>query len=194
MADILTPELILLAYGHGYFPMAHEEEDGEIYWHSPDPRTIIPLDGVIVSRSLRQTIRKGTYTIRFNTACEQVIRNCADRRETWISEEIIEVYTALHDLGYVHSVEAWYEDTLAGGLYGVAIGGAFFGESMFSVMDNASKTAFVALTEQLKKQDFLLLDSQYINPHMESLGAVEIPRKKYMRLLAEAIALDRSFL
>lgn len=192
MTDILTPELILLAYGHGYFPMAHEE-DGDIYWHSPDPRAIIPLDGVIVSRSLRQTIRKGLYTIRCNTACEQVIRNCANRHETWISEEIIEVYTALHQLGYVHSVEAWYKDTLAGGLYGVAIGGAFFGESMFSVMDNASKTAFIALTERLREQDFLLLDSQYINPHMESLGAVEIPRKQYMRLLVEATALDRSF-
>ena len=193
MTDILTPDLILLAYGHGYFPMA-DEEDGDIYWHSPDPRAIIPLDGVLISRSLRQTIRKGVYTIRFNTAFEQVIRLCTNRRETWISEEIIDVYTALHQLGHVHSVEAWHNDTLAGGLYGVAIGGAFFGESMFSVMDNASKTAFVALTERLRERDFTLLDSQYINPHMQSLGAIEIPRKQYMRLLTKAMALDRSFL
>lgn len=192
MIEILTPDLVLLAYRHGFFPMA-DEAGGDVYWHSPDPRAVIPLDGVVVSRSLRQTIRKGIYTIRMDTACEQVISACASRSETWISEEIIDVYVALHRLGYVHSVEAWHDSTLAGGLYGVAIGGAFFGESMFSVMSDASKVAFVALTEHLRTRDFLLLDSQYINPHMQSLGAIEIPRKQYMKLLTKAMALDRSF-
>ncbi len=192
MTSILTPELVVLAYRHGYFPMA-DEEAGEVYWHSPDPRAIIPLDRVNVSRSLRQTIRKGVYEIRMNTACEEVIHLCAHREETWISSDILAAYTHMHTLGYVHSVEAWYNGELAGGLYGVAIGGAFFGESMFSRRTDASKVAFVALAEHLRERKYTLLDSQYINPHMERLGAVEIPRSVYMGLLAQALLLNRTF-
>src|SRR5690606_30355194 len=121
MISILTPDLVVLAYRHGYFPMA-DEETGAAYWHSPDPRAVIPLDLVQVSHSLRQTIRKKVYEIRVNTACREVIAMCADRRETWISDDIIAVYGHLHDLGYVHSVEAWQDGELVGGLYGVAIG------------------------------------------------------------------------
>lgn len=192
MPDILTPEIVLLAYQHGYFPMA-DEEDGNIYWHSPDPRAIVPLHDVPVSRSLRQAIKKGTFDVRINTACQRVIEACAQRSETWISEDIIDVYTTLHSLGYVYSVESWHNGELVGGLYGVSIGGAFFGESMFSVMSNASKVAFVALTEHLCQRNFILLDSQYINPHMESLGAREIPRGQFMRLLAKALQAECNF-
>lgn len=192
MINLLTPDLVVLAYKHGYFPMA-DEETGDIYWHSPDPRAIIPIDRVTISRSLRQTIRKGIYDIRINTACEEVIALCADRSETWISDEIIAVYTHLHELGYVHSVETWCGDKLVGGLYGIALGSAFFGESMFSTATDASKVAFVALVEQLRERKYTLLDSQYINPHMASLGAVEIPRSVYMGLLAQALIDDRQF-
>jgi leucyl/phenylalanyl-tRNA---protein transferase len=220
----LTPDLVLTAYQQGYFPMA--EPDGEMYWHCPDPRAVIPLTGnVRVSRSLRRTIAKGIYTIRFNTDFDGVIRGCAERSETWISDEIIEVYSALHELGFAHSVEAWYADApaetsadapaksattegteitrgaqgtrgyerLVGGLYGVAVGGAFFGESMFSTMTDASKVAFVRLVEHLYKRRFLLLDSQYLNPHMESLGAIEVPRELFLHHLGIATKQRRNF-
>lgn len=192
MPDILTTDIVLLAYKHGYFPMA-DEEDGNIYWHSPDPRAIVPLQGVQVSRSLRQTIKKGVFDVRINTACERVIEACAQRHDTWISADIIDTYTNLHRVGYVHSVESWYNGELVGGLYGVSIGGAFFGESMFSMVSNASKVAFVALTEHLRQRDFMLLDSQYINPHMESLGAREIPREQFMYLLSKALHMNCNF-
>lgn len=192
MPDILTPDIVLLAYQHGYFPMA-DEEDGNIYWHSPDPRAIVPLGAVKVSRSLRQIIKKGVFEVRINTACTHVIEACAKRRDTWISEEIIDTYTVLHRFGHVHSVESWHNGELAGGLYGVSIGGAFFGESMFSVLPNASKVAFVALTEHLRQRNFVLLDSQYINPHMQSLGAREISRGQFMQLLSHALRLGCNF-
>lgn len=192
MPDILTPDIVLLAYQHGYFPMA-DEEDGTIYWHSPDPRAIVPLKTVKVSRSLRQIIKKQIFDIRIDTACARVIEACAKRSETWISEEIIHAYTALHHFGHVHSVESWHNGELVGGLYGVRIGGAFFGESMFSIVPNASKVAFVALIEHLQQRNFLLLDSQYINPHMQSLGAREISRGQFMQLLAHALRLDCNF-
>ncbi len=183
--NILTPELVLVAYQQGYFPMA--EPDGELYWHCPDPRAIVPLDAVQVSRSLRKTIAKEIYDIRFDTAFAHVIRCCGNREETWISDDIVDVYSRLHFQGYAHSVECWHEERLVGGLYGVSIGGAFFGESMFSTMTDSSKVAFVALTERLKQRGFTLLDSQYINPHMERLGAVEIPRSLFMVELEHAL-------
>ncbi|GBD06678.1 Leucyl/phenylalanyl-tRNA--protein transferase [bacterium HR21] len=189
---ILTPELVLRAYERGYFPMA-DPQTGEIAFYSPDPRAIIPLDGVRISRSLRQTIRKGLYEVRVNTAFEAVIRGCAERPHSWISEEIIAVYTELHYLGVAHSVEAWYGGELAGGLYGVALGGAFFGESMFTRRRDASKVAFVALVERLRQRGFVLLDAQYLNPHTRRLGAVEIPRQEYLRRLAIALRLPCRF-
>ncbi len=189
--NILTPELLIMAYQQGYFPMA--ERNGETYWHSPDPRAIIPLDKVRFSRSLRKTIAKGIYETRINTAFQEVVIACSEREETWISPEIIDAYTYLHELGFAHSVEAWHKDRLAGGLYGVAIGGAFFGESMFATMNDASKVAFVRLVEHLRKQGFILLDSQYLNDHIESLGGIEISRSEYMSRLEVAIHLPCTF-
>jgi leucyl/phenylalanyl-tRNA--protein transferase len=183
--NVLTPDVLIMAYQQGYFPMA--ETDGEIYWHSPDPRAIIPLDGVKISHSLRKLLRKNPYTIRFDSSFYDVIVACSERRETWISEEVIDSYTRLHQMGFAHSVEAWEGETLVGGLYGVALGGAFFGESMFSRKDNASKLAFVALVERLNTQKFVLLDSQYLNPYIESLGGIEIPRGEYLRRLEVAL-------
>lgn len=190
--NILTPELLIMAYQQGYFPMA--EPDGEMYWHSPDPRAIIPLDHVHISRSLRKTVAKGIYETRIDTAFQEVVINCAEREETWISDEIIDAYTRLHELGFAHSVEAWYEDRLVGGLYGVSLGGAFFGESMFAQMSDSSKVAFVHLVEHLRHQGFILLDSQYLNAHIASFGGIEIPRNEYLSRLAVATRLPCTFI
>ncbi|MEN3026225.1 MAG: leucyl/phenylalanyl-tRNA--protein transferase [Chlorobiota bacterium] len=192
MPSGLTAELVLVAYQHGYFPMA-DPETREVFFYSPDPRAIIPLDGVSISRSLRQTLRRGDYEVRFNTAFEAVIRGCAERPQSWISEELIAVYAELHAMGFAHSVEAWYGDLLAGGLYGVALGGAFFGESMFTRRPDASKVAFVALVERLRQRGFVLLDAQYSNPHTQRLGALEIPRSEYLRRLECALRLRCRF-
>jgi leucyl/phenylalanyl-tRNA--protein transferase len=193
---LLTPELIITAYKQGYFPMS--EPDGELYWHCPDPRAVIPLDHVIISRSLRKTLAKELFTIRINTDFRGVIMGCAERDETWISDDIIETYCQLHEIGYAHSVEAWHHhptlgSRLVGGLYGVTLGGAFFGESMFSRMTDASKVAFIGLTERLRERGFTLLDSQYINPHMQSLGAIEIPRSVFLYHLGIALRLPCKF-
>jgi leucyl/phenylalanyl-tRNA---protein transferase len=191
--NLLTPNLLLMAYQQGYFPMA--EPGGEMYWHSPDPRAIIPLDGSVrIARTLRKTIQKGIYDIRINTAFFETVVGCSEREETWISDEIITSYTHLHELGFAHSVESWFEEELVGGLYGIAIGGAFFGESMFSRMTDASKVAFVGLMEHLQHRGFILLDSQYLNPHIISLGGIEIPRNEYMSRLQVAIRLPCVFL
>jgi len=161
------------------------EPDGTILWHFPAVRAIfLPTLGMKVSRSLRQTLRKNLYEVRFNTAFVDVITGCADREETWISPEIIRVYTELHQMGYVHSVESWHQGKLVGGLYGVVIGGVFFGESMFARMRDASKVAFVALMERLRERSFLLLDSQYPNQHTLSLGAQLVSRGEFQMLLA----------
>lgn len=165
---------------------------GSIQWFSPDPRAIIPLEGLNVSRSLRQACRK--YEVRVNTAFGEVIRGCADRPEgTWISEEIVIAYTRLHRLGLAHSVESWRAGELAGGLYGVAIGGAFFGESMFYRSRDASKVALAALVERLTGRGFTLLDTQFLTEHLERLGAVEIPRSEYLRELKRALAVPATF-
>jgi len=184
---LIDPQLLLTAYGNGYFPMA-EPKTGEIAWYSPDPRTIFELDGFKVPRSLRQTIRKGMVEVRLNQRFEEVVRGCANRRETWISEEIVRSYVRLHELGHAHSVEAWKNGALAGGLYGVAIGGAFFGESMFSLVRDASKVALVALVERMKERGYVLLDTQYTTPHLAMFGAKEIPRAEYLKRLNRAIA------
>lgn len=167
--------------------------EGEIQWFSPEMRGIIPLDGLNISRSLRQVLRKKIFDVRIDTEFELTIRNCADREDVWISETIVQSYLHLHRLGFAHSVECWHQNTLVGGLYGIAIGGAFFGESMFSRMDNASKVALVALVARLKERGFTLLDTQYQNAHLSTLGCIEIPKKEYLEKLSQAVSLTRTF-
>lgn len=190
--SILDPAFLLNAYRQGFFPMA-DSQTGEIRWYSPDPRGILELDGLVISRSLRRTLRRGVYEIRTDTAFESVISHCRERAETWISDVILQSYLALHRLGHAHSVEAWMDGRLAGGLYGVAIGGAFFGESMFSHERDASKCALVHLVERLKTRGFCLLDTQFLTPHLASLGATEISRREYLQRLEEAVRLPCSF-
>jgi leucyl/phenylalanyl-tRNA--protein transferase len=188
----IDPDFVVTAYRNGYFPMA-ESHTGPISWYSPDPRAILPLDEFKISRSLRRTVRSGIYEIRINTAFPRVIRACAGRAETWISDEIVRVYTLLHERGDAHSVEAWHNDRLAGGLYGVAIGGAFFGESMFSAETDASKVALVSLVGRLQERGFLLLDTQFVNAHILQFGAREIPRRAYLKLLELALLVETRF-
>jgi leucyl/phenylalanyl-tRNA--protein transferase len=189
----LTPEGVELAYRHGIFPMA-DERTAEILWFRPDPRAVIPLDGFHVSRSLARTLRRAAFDVRVDTDFEGVIRGCADRPEgTWISERFVEVYGALHRAGKAHSVEAWREGRLAGGVYGLALGGAFMAESMFHRETDASKVALAALTSRLRERGFILLDVQYVTPHLESLGAIEITRREYERRLERALALPCTF-
>ncbi len=187
----LTPDVLVSAYMQGIFPM---DVEGTIQWFSPDPRAIIELDEFKVSHTLRQTCRGGRFEIRINTRFEQVMRACGQRREgTWISQEIITAYTRLHRLGFAHSVEAWEGSELAGGLYGVAIGGAFFGESMFHRRRDASKVALVALVERMRSRRFKLLDIQFLTPHLERFGAIEIPRRTYLARLKKALAIETQF-
>jgi len=188
----IEPELLLAGYASGFFPMA-ESKNGEIKWYSPDSRGILPFEHFKTSRSLAQTLRKNIFEIRLNTSFEEVIRSCAERRETWISEEIIQSYLRLHRLGYGHSVEAWNKETLVGGLYGVALGAAFFGESMFSRVRDSSKVALVHLVQRLKERNFELLDTQFITPHLARFGAIEISREEYLFLLQKAVYKKRSF-
>ncbi len=189
----LTPEGIELAYRHGIFPMA-DERSGEVLWFRPDPRAVIPLDGFHVSRSLVRTLRRGRFEVRVDTAFETVMRGCADRPEgSWISERFVEVYGALHRAGKAHSLEAWRDRRLVGGVYGLALGGAFMAESMFHRETDASKVALAALVGRLSERGFTVLDVQYMTPHLESLGAVEITRREYERRLERALALDRTF-
>lgn len=190
--EILDAELLLRAYTIGYFPMA-ESKNGTIRWFSPDPRGILELDEFKIPRSLKQIVRKKLFDIRINTCFEDVIRQCSQREETWISETIVQSYLELYRLGFAHSVEAWYQNSLAGGLYGVALGGAFFGESMFTRISNASKVCLVHLVERLKERGYTLLDVQYLNPHLARFGAKEIPRSEYLKRLQNAIQLQRSF-
>jgi leucyl/phenylalanyl-tRNA--protein transferase len=181
----LSAEEVIYGYSIGIFPMA--EADGTIYWYEPELRGIIPFDGFKVSKNLARTYRSGKFQCTINQAFEQVMRACATRNETWISEEIIEVYTELHHRGFAYSFETWYEGELVGGLYGVALGKAFFGESMFHQVTDASKVALVFLVEQLKRQEFTLLDTQYITDHLKQFGAIEIPKEVYKKKLASAI-------
>jgi leucyl/phenylalanyl-tRNA--protein transferase len=192
MKPELTPETLLAAYSIGIFPMADEE--GHIHWLAPDPRAIIELEGFRVSRSLRAVVRRGTFEISINRAFDEVIEGCANRQEgTWISADIIEAYKRLHRLGFAHSVEGWRDGRLAGGLYGVSIGGAFFGESMFYRVADASKVALVALVDRMQARGFKLLDVQFSTEHLRGFGAVEIPRVEYERRLRRAVSLPCSF-
>ena len=187
----LTPEMLVSAYVQGYFPM---DVESEILWFSPEPRTILPLDSFHVSKTLRQTCRNGGFVIRVDTVFEETMRSCANRPEgSWISDGIFVAYTELFRLGLAHSVEAWKGGGLAGGLYGVSIGGAFFGESMFHRDRDASKVALVALVERMQRCGFALLDVQWTTPHLRRFGAVEIPRRQYRRRLAAAIEMECDF-
>ena len=170
-------------------------EDGEIGWFSPDPRGIIPLEpeGFHIPHGLKRALKKTVFEIRMNSAFEAVIRACARRTETWISEEIIRSYRDLHLLGYAHSVECWLEGELVGGLYGVALGGAFFGESMFHTVTDASKVALVRLVEWMRLRDYSLLDIQWTTPHLKTFGAIDIPRVEYLQRLAIALQQPREF-
>jgi leucyl/phenylalanyl-tRNA--protein transferase len=188
---MIDPETLLQGYRLGVFPMAME--DGQIGWFSPDPRAILPLAEFHVPQTLQRIVRKKTFEIRIDASFAEVMRQCAQRPETWISEEIIESYTRLYQLGHAHSVEAWQNGQLAGGLYGVSIGGAFFGESMFHLIRDASKVALAALVEHLRRQEFVLLDTQWLTPHLQQFGALEIPRSQYRHLLSSAVNLQRSF-
>lgn len=189
---IIRPEVLIQAYKQGYFPMADHKE-GEIYWHCPDPRAVIPLDSPKKPKSLRRSEEKYEFEYRVDTCFRTVMEKCAERDDTWISAEIIETYMQLHYLGNAHSVETFEDDELVGGLYGVAIGGAFFGESMFNTVTDASKGAFFHLIERLKERNYLLLDSQYINPFTKQLGAIELSYTDYNKRLIKAINLPTSF-
>lgn len=192
MSEAFNSQTVLYAYTIGAFPMG--DEHGRIAWFSPDPRAIFEFDGLTISRSLRRSLRSDEFETRFNTRFADVVRACADRPEgTWISRRIFRVYQELHELGHAHSVETWRGDELVGGLYGVAIGGAFFGESMFHRAADASKVALVRLVERLRERGFVLLDTQWMTPHLRSLGAIEIPRGVYMDRLAEALELPCTF-
>ncbi|MEO6284668.1 MAG: leucyl/phenylalanyl-tRNA--protein transferase [Dyadobacter sp.] len=194
MTEINTDD-ILNGYINGIFPMA--ESDGAIYWYSPNPRAVIPIDTYKPSKSLRPVLNKKYFEIKIDTDFEGVMRGCSGPRVneqgTWISESIIAAYTSLHRLGYAHSVESYREGKLVGGLYGVSINGVFFGESMFSRESNASKVAFHYLMQLLKFNHFVLLDTQFMNDNVLRYGAIEIPRDEYLDLLQKALKVKRRF-
>lgn len=194
----ITPEILLRAYSIGLFPMAESADDPEIFWVEPELRGILPLDDFHVSKSLRKTIRQKPFDIRFDTAFCDVIELCAepadDRPSTWINGTIRQLYAELHRLGHAHSVEAFEGDELVGGLYGVSLGAAFFGESMFSRRTNASKICLVHLVEHLRENGFALLDTQFTTEHLKTFGAIDIPKEEYVKLLHDAVEMsDRPF-
>lgn len=187
----LDPVILVRAYAQGIFPMA--DKHGTIHWYAPDPRAILEYHNFHISRSLRATIRKSVYEIRMDTAFEQVMRYCGAREETWINEEFIKTYTYLHKVGLGHSVEAWQNGRLMGGLYGIALGGAFMGESMFSDATDASKVCLAALIKHLHTRGYILHDTQFLTPHLATLGVTEISRAEYERRLYTAIQLPCSW-
>lgn len=187
----ITPEILLRAYASGLFPMAESADDPDLFWVEPEFRGVIPLDQFHVPRRLQRTIRKNPFEIRFNTAFGEVMRGCAeatpDRPNTWINTTIRELYGSLHRLGHAHSVEAWQDGQLVGGLYGVSLRQAFFGESMFSRQSDASKICLVYLVERLKTRGFGLLDTQFTTAHLKTFGAIDIPRDRYETVLEKAM-------
>jgi len=189
----LTPELLLQAYAAGIFPMGNEDSEQELYWVDPHERGILPLDGLHISRSLRKAIRRGDFEVRVNHDFAATMRECADREETWINDTIHDLYGALHARGAAHSVEVWRDGRRIGGLYGVSIGAAFFGESMVSHERNASKIALVWLVARLRAGGFRLLDTQFTTEHLESMGGIGITRAKYHAMLQTALAQRADF-
>jgi leucyl/phenylalanyl-tRNA---protein transferase len=188
---MIEPELLLEGYRLGVFPMAMQ--NGAIEWFSPEPRGILPLRDFHIPHALQRTLRKKIFEIRIDTSFVAVIEACARRADTWIDREIVESYTRLHQLGHAHSVETWKNDELVGGLYGVSLGGAFFGESMFHRVNDASKIALCGLVEHLRAKKFVLLDTQWLTPHLLQFGGIEIPRNQYLHLLGRALQLSRKF-
>lgn len=188
----VTPELLLRAYSIGLFPMADSADDPELFWVEPDIRGVIPLDRFHISHSLAKKIRKAPYEIRIDTAFEAVMTCCAeaapDRPSTWINSKIRSLYATLHQMGHAHSVEAWEDGQLVGGLYGVSLGAAFFGESMFSRRSDASKICLVYLVDRLKQRGFRLLDTQFTTEHLKTFGAIDVPKADYESMLAKALA------
>jgi leucyl/phenylalanyl-tRNA--protein transferase len=194
-ATQLTPETLLTAYAQGVFPMT--DTDGRTRWYTANPRGILPLDRFHIPRTLRQLLRKEppAFEVRINSDFEATMRNCMLARtgSTWISDELIDAYLRLHKLGFAHSVEAWQNGEMAGGLYGVSLGAAFFGESMFHRVTDASKVALVALVQRLRERRFELLDTQAQTQHLRRFGCIEVPAERYMRLLGAAIKRTRRF-
>jgi leucyl/phenylalanyl-tRNA--protein transferase len=193
MTGTLTPEILLRAYAMGIFPMAQTRDSAEIHWVDPRRRGVFPLEGFHISRSLGKTIRSGLFRITIDRDFAGVVRGCADRPETWINDEIFGLYTALHAMGHAHSLEVWQGDDLVGGVYGVTLGAAFFGESMFSRRTDASKVALAWLIHRLRAGGFQLFDTQFLTPHLASLGAEEIPRAEYHRRLQTALQHTATF-
>ncbi|MEJ6402578.1 leucyl/phenylalanyl-tRNA--protein transferase [Yoonia sp. 2307UL14-13] len=189
----LTPELLLQAYRVGVFPMSEGRDDPDVFWVDPKRRGVFPLDGFRISRSLARTMRRDHFTLTTNAAFEDVVSGCADRDETWINDTIFDLYRVLFHRGFAHSIEVWENNTMVGGVYGVAIGGAFFGESMFSRATDASKVALAYLVDRLNLGGFVLFDTQFLTPHLSTLGAVEITRARYRSQLAEAITMNADF-
>jgi len=193
----LTPQILLRAYAAGIFPMADDASDPEVFWVQPEMRGVIPLDTFHVPRSLARAVRRAPYDIRFDTAFRAVINACAEttenRERTWINRTIRDLYCQLHEMGHAHSVEAWDDDQLVGGLYGVSLGRAFFGESMFSRKTDASKICLVHLVERLKERGFVLLDTQFTTEHLKRFGAVDVPAEEYENMLAEALIGEAQF-
>ena len=189
----ITPSLILRAYANGVFPMSEGAGSDDIFWVDPKFRGIIPLDSFHVSKSKRRCARKGGFDVSVNSDFQGTVAACADRPETWINTEISDLYQTLHRLGYAHSVEVRQDERLVGGVYGVSIGGAFFGESMFSKETNMSKIALIWLVARLKAGGYTLFDTQFITDHLASLGGIEIPRAAYHKLLSEALLVQSDF-
>jgi leucyl/phenylalanyl-tRNA--protein transferase len=183
----LTPDLLLQGYCAGVFPMSESRDDPDVFWVDPKLRGILPLDGFHISRRLARFMRKEPFRISLNTAFEAVVHGCADRPETWINDTIFDLYRSLHHRGQAHAIEVWDADDLVGGVYGVTIGAAFFGESMFSTRTNASKVALAYLVDHLNHTGFTLFDTQFITDHLASLGGIEIPRRHYHTLLQQAL-------
>jgi len=193
----LSPDLLLKAYAIGVFPMAEGRADPRIVFVDPDRRGVLPLDEFHMPRSLRKTIKRGIFDVRCDTAFSEVLAGCAEstakRKDTWINPEIERLYNQLYRLGFAHSVETWRDGQLVGGLYGVALGAAFFGESMFSRETDASKVALASLVDRLKRGSFTLLDTQFLTEHLARFGAREIPRERYRTMLEDAIVRDAAF-
>ncbi len=197
MSRVFGPKDLLDCYRRGVFPMADDRDDPRLFLVDPDLRGVLPLNNFHVSKSLRKTIRKDTFEVRFNTAFSRVMERCAeaapDRPSTWINSPILNLYSALHRLGHAHSVESWLDGELIGGLYGVSLKGAFFGESMFSRVTDASKVALAHLVARLKNHGYVLLDTQFITEHLKSFGVEEIGREEFQRRLAAALEVDAQF-
>ncbi len=189
----ITPEMLLHGYAAGIFPMAERRDDPAIHWIDPRQRGILPLGGFHISRSLRRTILRGAWRVTVDTAFAETVAACADRPETWINDRIFALYAALHARGHAHSVEVWAGDALVGGVYGVTLGAAFFGESMFSRRTDASKLALAYTVHRLRAGGFTLFDTQFLTPHLASLGGQEIPRATYRKRLADALARQAVF-